>query len=250
MVKDSAVKDYYVDPYPGRKGSERITENCGSCGGDGIYHAPSGLTFYTATVGAVHKGCFACHGTGKTSRLVSSARATVRRAASIRAECEARAEMWAAERENFKAKYAAELAMAAEMADKVPAAREALETYEGLGACDEAEYKLKGLAGAVARWQAREDAKRPVPVTDKRMEVVGEVVSTRWQDGYMPGSGCMKMLVKCDGYKLWGSVPAAEGGMGVGDMVSFMARVEASADDKAFGFFSRPTKAKVTERAK
>lgn len=247
-AENPKVEDFYVDPFPGRKGSERIVDACGKCGGDGIYHAPSGLTFYTATVGSVNKGCFGCMGTGKVSYLVSSARGAARREAKRKVAELLRVAAFAAERETFEADHADELAMAKEWADRVPAAREALETYMGLGASPEAKRELGNVAGAVERWQEREAAKRPVPVTDQRIEVCGEVVSTRWQEGLYPGSGSMKMLLVCDGYKLWGSVPSVEGyGVDVGAKLKFMARVEPSKDDPSFGFFKRPTKAEFVE---
>lgn len=71
----------YIDPYPGRKGRERIVETCGRCGGTGVYNAPSRVTFYTSAVNDITTGCFSCAGTGVRSFLVSSARQTARRRA-------------------------------------------------------------------------------------------------------------------------------------------------------------------------
>lgn len=69
----------YEDPFPGRKGSERIKSDCGRCGGTGVYQGPSGYKFHTPAVGAVDTGCFHCEGRGYTSSLVSSLRASERR---------------------------------------------------------------------------------------------------------------------------------------------------------------------------
>lgn len=86
-----------------------------------------------------------------------------------------------------------------------------------------------------------------VPVTSGRVTVSGEVLTLKGVEtafGYVT-----KMLVKTDaGYKLWGSKPS---GLEVakGDKVEFMARIERSKDDSKFGFWSRATKAKVTEAA-
>jgi len=33
--------DFYVDPFPGHKGSERITDTCGKCIGTGLYTGPT-----------------------------------------------------------------------------------------------------------------------------------------------------------------------------------------------------------------
>lgn len=94
--------------------------------------------------------------------------------------------------------------------------------------------------------QVREAIAAPCPVG--RVEIVGTVVSTKWQEnGY---GGALKMLLLADaGFKLWGSVPssllypAAETPVEKGTVVRFTATVEPSRDDKTFGFFSRPTKA-------
>ena len=91
------------------------------------------------------------------------------------------------------------------------------------------------------------DAAKPVPVSDKRWKVVGEVVSVKKVDTAF--GTFLKMLVKnADGWKVWGTVPSdlvAERGA----TVEFMARVEPSKDDPKFGFFSRPTKAMVLVEA-
>jgi hypothetical protein len=57
----------------------------------------------------------------------------------------------------------------------------------------------------------------------------------------------MRMLVKTEaGYKLFGARPSAIGTVARGDEVEFYATVKPSADDPKFGFFSRPTKARIT----
>ena len=70
----TTTQNTYVDPYPGRKGNERVSGVCGKCAGTGIYSAPTG---YTDNRGKPY--CFDCHGTGKRSFLVSSARQTAKR---------------------------------------------------------------------------------------------------------------------------------------------------------------------------
>lgn len=92
----------YIDPFPGRKGSERVTITCWQCEGTGLYRAPSRITDQSG-----RKYCFQCDGKGSTSVLVSSARARARRAA-------ARAEQQQVHADEFAVKNdraAAELAM-------------------------------------------------------------------------------------------------------------------------------------------
>lgn len=67
----------YTDPYPGRNGSERVTETCTKCGGSGRIEA----------FGNVDAGrCWDCMGAGARSVLVSSVRARLRRQAKREAE--------------------------------------------------------------------------------------------------------------------------------------------------------------------
>lgn len=116
-----------------------------------------------------------------------------------------------------------------------------------------AEWEVARDARNAAR-AAEEAAAQPVPHTDKRLEVSGVILSTRVQDGYMVGSTVTKMLVRAkEGYKLWGTVPrelmeavAVTGEHDLkGKTVTFCARVDRSDKDEKFGFFSRPTKARI-----
>jgi len=55
----------------------------------------------------------------------------------------------------------------------------------------------------------------------------------------------LKMLVQSvDGYKVWGTCPASLSGAERGDSVQLMANITPSNDDKKFGFYSRPSRAK------
>ena len=73
-----------------------------------------------------------------------------------------------------------------------------------------------------------------------RVAVSGTVLSTKWQESDYGST--LKMLVDVGTYRLWGSVPGALS-VNKGDTVSFMAQVEAK--EVGFGFFRRPTQAKV-----
>lgn len=97
--------------------------------------------------------------------------------------------------------------------------------------------------------KAEHEAASPVPVSDKRMTIEGVVLTIKqpaWareanQDVY-------KMLVQTDaGWKVYGSRPAALAGIERGARVSFDAKVQPSKDDAKFGFYSRPTKARIME---
>ena len=71
----------YTDPYPDAKGSDLVQEPCWKCGGDGLYHAPSGFVIQNpyGRRGDTIRGCFACLGVGHRVVKVSSVRARIRR---------------------------------------------------------------------------------------------------------------------------------------------------------------------------
>lgn len=100
------------------------------------------------------------------------------------------------------------------------------------------ERAVKAAARAV-----EQAAAAPVPVTDARIVIEGEVLSKKVVEGRF--GSVLKMLVKTDaGTKLWGSVPAAISPE-KGDRVKLVAKVEPSKDDPKFGFFSRPAQAVI-----
>lgn len=93
-----------------------------------------------------------------------------------------------------------------------------------------------------AQREVERNAAKPVPVTDKRMKIVGQVVSIKTNE-YI---GHVQMLVKTtDGYMLFGTLPSAFDRDVRGQNVSFVAKVKPSDKDPKFGFFSRPAQAVV-----
>lgn len=80
----------YVDPHPGLAGSDRIewTEDCGRCGGTGVY------TWWNS-MGRCQGTCFGCCGAGRVER--SSAVSTLRRSAKLDALFREHGEQLAAE---------------------------------------------------------------------------------------------------------------------------------------------------------
>ena len=269
------TKSSYIDPYPGRKGSERIVEDCGRCGGNGLYVGPTNATFYTATVGDTAPGCFACKGTGKYSFLVSSARAKARRHARDAAAAAERVAEIKARTNAFRAKHGPVANRAVEIRESLrdgdPISRRLRELLDDLqGSALDAGFDddawAERAAAVLAEFDKREAAKRPVPTG--RIEVSGTVLSAKYVDGAY--GSVLKMLVEGDGWKVWGSVPQniadqvyaefysgdrdrALDGKSVwtvtlpGRSVTFTATVKASADDPSFGFFSRPAKAMLAD---
>jgi hypothetical protein len=116
----------------------------------------------------------------------------------------------------------------------------------------DAEFTAKRAQWAAER--AAEDAAQPhAPCPTGRMDVSGKVLTVREPDrsARFPA---WKMLVLDDrGFKVWGTVPNALFTYGVapgrGDRVAFTAEVQQSDRDPEFGFYSRPSAARVVERA-
>lgn len=92
----------------------------------------------------------------------------------------------------------------------------------------------------------------PVPLAQGRMMVKGEVLSIKQQESQFGLQ--IKMLVKAEAgnggwFKLWGTVPSSiVGEVERGSVVEFAASLQRSDNDQFFGFFSRPSKAKVLNR--
>ena len=116
---------------------------------------------------------------------------------------------------------------------------------------------LKIIDGNIAKkaeWAAKSVAENAnaEPIVNGKQVITGEVLTVKNQEG--PYGNTFKMLVRdARGFKVWGTVPSAlseacyEAETTVkGSRVTFSATVEASKDDNKFGFYKRPTKAKLT----
>jgi hypothetical protein len=100
--------------------------------------------------------------------------------------------------------------------------------------------------GARSAAKALEEANaKPVPTG--RFVIEGEVLTVKPQvNDFDPfGGSVLKMLVAGDGWKVWGTVPAAIDGVDRGDRVRFTATVKPKEGDETFGYYSRPSKAEV-----
>lgn len=233
--------------YPNHKATDRVREVCGNCGGSGVYNAPTSITFYTPAVGTESAGCFACHGTGYRSILVSSVRARARRAERQAAQRKAAAARYVAEREAEEARNAATRDA---WVAKHPDLAAVLEDLRGDFGADMrsvlnsgANFTERQIAALQRIAEQRASEPAPAPVIEGRIEITGTVRTTKWVDNDYGGS--MKMLIVDDrGFKVWGTVPASLE-IDAGVRVTFTATVEASRDDETFGFYKRPTKVKV-----
>ena len=108
--------------------------------------------------------------------------------------------------------------------------------------------KIKERPAREAARQSEQDAAAPVPVTDTRVEVEGDILTIKTvesQFGYTD-----KCLIKTSaGWKLWITLPSAVAKAQRGDRIAFTCKVEPSRDDPKFGFGKRPTKARIVAQA-
>lgn len=93
--------------------------------------------------------------------------------------------------------------------------------------------------------KARLAAAQPAP--KGRVEVEGEIVSVRAEDGYYGDIVYKCLILTVDGWKLWCTLPAAIQGAQRGDKVRMTVTVTPSDDDEKFAFGKRPSKAIITE---
>ena len=109
----------------------------------------------------------------------------------------------------------------------------------------DAEFAARRAEKAVEKAAAEAD-KPKAEVPTGRQVITGVLLSTKVQESQFGTT--IKMLVEDDrGFRVWGTVPNSlfQNGMAPrGWRVSFAAEVEASRDDKSFGFYKRPTQAK------
>lgn len=109
-------------------------------------------------------------------------------------------------------------------------------------------YLTNELPAKVAKYEAKQAARLDVPTG--KLTVTGKVVSIKWKDGYTRWDPQVKKAVieSADGWRVYGTVPAALLDCVKGDVVEFNATVERSDDDRHFGFYKRPTKPKFVQR--
>ncbi len=117
-----------------------------------------------------------------------------------------------------------------------------------LAAVTKAVEQKDGYLARKAGWEAQkaEDRANAKPLPSGRVEITGTVLSIKTytsQYGYHEAS-CLKALLQCDGYKLFGTLPAAIAESAkVGDLVKVTATVKEK--EPGFGTYSRPTHGEV-----
>jgi len=95
--------------------------------------------------------------------------------------------------------------------------------------------------------EERKSSASPIPETDDRFLVEGEIVRAKWKDTDF--GQVLKITIQHeDGWRVWGSCPSKfDAEELVGKSMRFMARVTVAEEDDTFGFFKRPTKPELLE---
>lgn len=234
-----------------KRGSTEIKFPCGRCGGSGIF------TNY-------HGQCYACNGTGKEwGRLYTPEKRAALDEARDKREQRKRDTAEEKRIEGMRtcvAQYPDAYKVMAEVMDDVAG--------HGVDAAVEkwssfiVDVSRRGYNAPISEKQASSivkavegrrryiekvaaDRENASPVVEGKQKIVGDVLTTKYKSG--PYGETLKMLVKDHrGFKVWGTVPKSiRDDIAVNLVVEFTATVEKSSDDETFGFFSRPTNAKV-----
>ena len=117
--------------------------------------------------------------------------------------------------------------------------------YAPAGATNHRAKMQERAARLAAQEAARADA---TPCPTGKVEIEGECLTIR--ETHSEYGSCWKMRVLTDaGWSAWGTIPRAIDDVEIGDRVRFTATITPSNDDNLFGFYKRPTRAKIIERA-
>lgn len=271
-----------VRAFPTLKGSDRVREACGRCGGSGTvsWGAPVAgeIVDSEGNRRTVPKVCFSCNGAGSRSVLVSSIRARATRAVKAAAAREAEAAVLLQQRAE---KEATTLAARTQFEADHPDLVQSLATLRGQFGDDlrerlqEVGSLTENQVAAVRRIAAQEAARpAPAPALEGRIVIAGEILSVRAVESYFGGREQVtyKARILDDrGFTVWGSLPSSitqpiydtfysgdrsryDDGRDVwtkaarGRRVQLTATVEQSSDDETFGFYKRPTAAQLLEQ--
>lgn len=218
------------------KSETRVFIKCNRCGGRGRIEA----------FGHVYSGvCFSCEGkAGHWSTVEREERLAKRR----EKDRERREAKRAAEREAKRAEGLAFLAEHEGLAEALEAEHRIAQDLKAsvleYGSLSEAQV---ALAMKIAEQVAEREAQPASEVVEGRGEVTGKILSIKWEDNdfsYSGGMVCKIVVADERGFRLYGTAPRAIAGeIEVGSRVAFTATL--TAREAGFGFFKRPTGAKV-----
>lgn len=240
----------YVDKFEGQSDDEIIIETCGKCGGKGI------VFYYLHVDGGI---CYDCNGMGHWKNTVATLRKrhrgyvnrdnlSVLKSAIKRAETEAKINEFNEENPGLSEKITA---LANGGNSFAVSLEDALNKFGSL-----TENQVNAVNKMINQFEREATEKSlATPVPTGKDVVTGTILSMKWVDNHFSyNGGTLKMVVQDDrGFKVYGTVPKAITTDENGDYssniedsrVTFNATLEPSKDDDKFGFFKRPTKARL-----
>lgn len=257
----SLINDQYLAHFRFGAKLETVTDDravihcvdtCRRCGGAGGW---SGWPDFT---------CYDCGGNGrgrmqhlkvyskaKNAKLdAAQAKRDAKRQAAFAAKCAARQASVDAASIVFLKEHGPLISALKNFSDSVKFAASLIKSFTEFGSLTD--NQIAAAQAFVAKETARP---APAAVIEGRIEITGEVISSKVQ--YSDYGKTPKMLVLDDrGFKVWGTVPKDVPGerndedewlATRGTRVTFTATVSRSDNDKTFGFFKRPTQAKIVE---
>lgn len=240
----------YADNFEGQSDDEIIIETCGKCGGKGT------IFFYLHVDGGI---CYDCEGRGHWKNTVATLRKRERsfinrtnlatlKSALAKIEAKSNLDKFNEENPGVSEKITA---LANGGNSFAVSLEDALNKFGGL-----TENQLNAVNKMITQFEREATEKSlATPVPTGKDVVTGTILSMKWVDNHFSyNGGTLKMVVQDDrGFKVYGTVPKAITTDENGDYssniedsrVTFNATLEPSKDDDKFGFFKRPTKARL-----
>jgi len=250
----------YVEPFPGRADDAPVFIECVRCMGVGYI---AGMEHVENAV------CFGCRGQKGTTITAAEARLKEkRRIANLKGEQTKLLKKQRFHNEQME-KAEAEFPILAGWFEAIATNNFLLDLWTKAFDYELSEKQVAAAARVLqsdADYKARKEAEKAAaaPAPSGKVQVIGEVVSARWQESAYGSTA--KMVVKHEsGYKVWATIPqklwdTLEEQLGltgtnvhasiedfVGKTVSFTATLEVSDDDASFAFAKRPTQATFTK---
>lgn len=245
FAEGPAPRSEYVDPCPGKAGTDIEWVDCKRCGGEGS------MTQFRDVAGGE---CFDCHGAKGADTPVSVIR---RRARDQVRRDNAASEKLQERRLRHNSNYHRAIEMNPSAEDWVDAISEDAflsDLWEKAFAFDLSDKQLAVIgrhfdrkAGRVAAKEAELAAAVEVP--EGKYEITGEIVALKYEPNPFGYGSVPKMTVKDErGFKVYGTAPAAlfkdENAELEGRKVAFTATMKPGRE-KGFGFFSGPSKTRA-----
>lgn len=240
----------YSDPCPGKDNNDTTVEVCGRCGGSGY------IEFYKHVDGGL---CYGCNGSPESAVTYGVLRRRERSFVNRYNRATLKDALAKIEVESRFAKFNEENPGVSEKItgfanDGNSFALSIEKSLKKKGTLTEKQLDaVNKMINRFERESTEKSLASPVPAGND--VVTGTIISMKWvENRFSYNSSTLKMVVQDDrGFRVFGTAPRAitEGenipyaSSVEGSRVTFNATLEPSKDDDKFGFFKRPTKARL-----